>query len=185
VVTTEGRDDVYEHTPVTELGAFGGEGAVATPWAATRDTLRDAELFWLATVRPDGRPHVTPVLAILLEDVLYFCTGSTERKAKNLAQNSRCTFTTGCNILNGLDVVVEGDASTVNDPPELERVAAAYEAKYGAHFTAPEGTWFGLADAIRGNTVLVFRVPPLTVFGFGKGKVYSQTRYRFNERTGT
>ena len=59
-----------------------------------------------------------------------------------------------------IDVVVEGDASTVNDQPELERVAAAYEGKYGAQFTAPEGTWFGLADAIRGNTVLVFRVPP-------------------------
>jgi len=163
------------------LGSFSSEGAVATPWAVTRDALRDAELFWLSTVRPDGRPHVTPLIAILLDDVLYFCTGSTERKAKNLAQNSRCILTTGCNTLDGLDIVVEGDASKVNDEPELHRVAATYESKYGAHLTAPEGTWFGLGDAIRGNAVSVFRVPPLTAFGFGKGTLYSQTRYRFDE----
>ena len=47
-------------------------------------------MYWLSTVRPDGRPHVTPLLGIWLDGALYFCTGPDERKAKNLARNPRC-----------------------------------------------------------------------------------------------
>ncbi|MDX6234331.1 MAG: hypothetical protein QOH68_3428, partial [Nocardioidaceae bacterium] len=58
-------------------------------------------------------------------------------------------------------------------------VADTYESKYGRQFTAPEGTWFGLGDSIRGGDVLVYRVTPSTAFGFGKGTPFSQTRWRF------
>ena len=103
--------------------------------------------FWLSTVRPGGQPHVTPLLGVWLDGALYFCTGDAERKAKNLAQNAHCVLTTGCNTLDdGLDVVVEGAGALVSDAAELGRVADTYESKYGARFTAPEGTWFGLGD---------------------------------------
>jgi Protein of unknown function (DUF2384) len=75
--------------------------------------------------------------------------------------------------------VVEGQAVEVGDAAELEHVANAYESKYGVHFTAPEGTWFGLSDAIRAGKVLLCRVTPTTVLGFGKGEQFSQTRWRF------
>jgi general stress protein 26 len=149
--------------------------------AAARGDLRDAPVYWLSTVRPDGRPHVTPLLGIWLDGALYFCTGPTERKVKNLAQNPHCILTTGSNQLDGL-VVVEGEAAKVNDEAELRTVADTYESKYGPHFTAPEGTWFGLGDAIRGGHALVYRVVPTTAFGFGKGKQFSQTRWRFDQR---
>jgi hypothetical protein len=140
-------------------------------------------VYWLSTVRPDGRPHVTPLLGVWLDGALYFCTGPTERKAKNLAGNPHCILTTGRNGLDGgLDVVVEGSAARVTDEAELRTVADTYESKYGARFTAPEGTWYGLGDAIRGGTVLVYRVAPSTVFGFGKGREFSQTRWRFADR---
>ena len=42
-----------------------------------------------------GRPHVTPLLAIWLDSALCFCTGASERKAKNLALNPHCIRTTG------------------------------------------------------------------------------------------
>jgi uncharacterized pyridoxamine 5'-phosphate oxidase family protein len=169
-----------ERMPVTELGAFSSEGAIATEWARARADLQDAQLYWLSTVRPDGRPHVTPLLGIWLGGALYFCTGATERKARNLAQNPHCVLTTGCNGLDGLDLVVEGEAVTVCDEPELRSVADTFESKYGALFTAPEGTWFGLGDAMRGRDVLVYRVAPSTAFGFGKGAQFSQTRWRFS-----
>lgn len=137
-------------------------------------------MFWLSTVRPDGRPHVTPLLAVWHKDAMYFCTGPRERKAKNLQQNPHCILTTGQNGLDGLDVVVEGNAVEVGDGAELQQVATAYEAKYGARFTAPEGTWFGLSDAIRAGTALVYRVAPTTILGFGKGEQFSQTRWRFS-----
>jgi nitroimidazol reductase NimA-like FMN-containing flavoprotein (pyridoxamine 5'-phosphate oxidase superfamily) len=172
---------MVEREPTAELGAFSSPGAVSPGWAQARGDLRDAQVYWLSTVRPDGRPHVTPLLGVWLDGALYFCTGPDERKAKNLARNPRCILTTGCNRLDGLDLVVEGQAAKVSDPAELRSVADTFESKYGAHFTAPEGTWFGLGDTIRRNEALVFRVAPTTAFGFGKGNLSSQTRWGFTE----
>jgi hypothetical protein len=75
--------------------------------------------------------------------------------------------------------VIEGTAKSVGDQAELGRVADTYESKYGPHFAAPDGTWSGLGDAIRRAEVLVCRVAPETGFGFGKGGLFSQTRWRF------
>jgi general stress protein 26 len=100
--------------PVPELHAgFSDEEATPTAWAEGRRQIEDAQVFWLSTVRPDGRPHVTPLLAVWHEDAMYFCTGPHERKAKNLEQNPHCILTTGKNRLDGLDVVVEGNDAAV------------------------------------------------------------------------
>jgi nitroimidazol reductase NimA-like FMN-containing flavoprotein (pyridoxamine 5'-phosphate oxidase superfamily) len=172
-----------DQEPAVELGAFSSADAVATEWATARGELRDAQLYWLSTVRPDGRPHVTPLLGVWLDGALYFCTGATERKARNLTQNPRCVLTTGRNTLDdGVDLVVEGEAVEVSDEAELRIVADAYESKYGPRVTAPEGTWFGLGDTIRGGNALVYRVAPSTAFGFGKGNRFSQTRWSFSDQ---
>jgi nitroimidazol reductase NimA-like FMN-containing flavoprotein (pyridoxamine 5'-phosphate oxidase superfamily) len=168
-----------ETIPVTELSAFSSANATPTEWSQARDELTSAEVYWLSTVRPDGRPHVTPLLGIWLDGALYFCTGPNERKAKNLSANRHCVLTTGNNTLDGLDLVVEGTGEGVSDPAELGRVANTYESKYGPHFVAPDGTWSGLGDAIRQAEVLVYRVAPETGFGFGKGERFSQTRWSF------
>jgi pyridoxine/pyridoxamine 5'-phosphate oxidase len=166
--------------PVAELHAgFSSPQTTPTDWAEGRRRVDEAEVFWLSTVRPDGRPHVTPLLAVWHDRGMYFCTGPEERKAKNLKQNPQCILTTGQNALDGLDVVVEGQAVEVGDGAELERVANSYESKYGVHFTAPEGTWFGLGDAIRAGKVPLYRVTPTIILGFAKGEQFSQTRWRF------
>src|ERR1700689_599231 len=145
--------------PVAELHAgFSSPGATATDWAEGRRQIDEAEVFWLSTVRPDGRPHVTPLLAVWHDGALCFCTGPDERKAKNLRENRHCILTTGQNGLDGLAVGVEGQAAEVNDRAELDHGANGYESKYGAHFTSPEGTWFGLSDAIRAGKALIYRV---------------------------
>ena len=169
-------------TPLTELHAgFSSPGASATDWAQGRRSIETAQVFWLSTVRPDGRPHVTPLLAVFLDGAMYFCTGPQERKARNLEQNRHCILTTGQNSLDGgLDVVVEGLATVVSDSAELGAVADGYESKYRERFTAPEGTWFGLSDAIRSGEALVYRVAPTTVLGFARGEEFSQTRWSFS-----
>ncbi|CAL99707.1 hypothetical protein SACE_0358 [Saccharopolyspora erythraea NRRL 2338] len=153
------------------------EGAAPTSWARARQVLEDAEVYWLSTVRPDGRPHVTPLLAVWLDAALHFCTGPEERKARNLERNAHCVLTTGRNSLwEGLDVVVEGDAVRVVDDARLRRLADAYESKYGAewHFDGRDGAF----RHPTGGEVLVFEVAPTTAFGFRKGE-YSQTRWTF------
>jgi nitroimidazol reductase NimA-like FMN-containing flavoprotein (pyridoxamine 5'-phosphate oxidase superfamily) len=166
--------------PATELHTgFSSKRATPTNWAQGRRQIDEAQVFWVSTVRPDGRPHVIPLLAVWLEDAMYFCTGPHERKAKNLEQNQHCILTTGQNGLDGLDVVIEGHAAEVSDAAELGQVADSYESKYGGRLTAPEGTWFGLSDTIRAGRARVYRVTPTIVLGFAKGEQFSQTRWRF------
>lgn len=168
------------HTePQTELDArYSSPEATATPWAEATKQLEMAEVFWLSTVRPDNRPHVTPLIGVWLDGALHFCTGAHERKAKNLDQNPHVILTTGSSSMaDGLDLVLEGDAVRVRDDAALQRIAQAYEAKYGPdwHFNVQDGTFNGQ----EGNVAVVFAVAPTMAFGFGKGTTFSQTRWRF------
>jgi predicted pyridoxine 5'-phosphate oxidase superfamily flavin-nucleotide-binding protein len=73
------------HDPVTTLDTrFGESDAVAIGWDETRQALEAAELFWISTVRRDGRPHVAPLVAVWLDEAIHFCTGPKEQKAINL-----------------------------------------------------------------------------------------------------
>ncbi|MEA2522522.1 MAG: hypothetical protein QOI81_2168 [Actinomycetota bacterium] len=157
---------------------FSGPDASATPWAEASRELEVAEIYWLSTVRPDGRPHVTPLIGVWLENALYFCTGAEERKAKNLEGQPQCVITTGCNkVDDGLDLVVEGEATRTSDDAKLIRAAEAYAAKYRDpmwHFTARDGAFYS-SD---GNRAVVYEMTPSTVYAFSKGR-FGQTRWRF------
>jgi len=163
--------------PVPELDPrFSSSDAAVTEWSEARRELEEAEVFWLSTVRPGGGPQVTPLIALWLEEALYFCTGPTERKAKNLEHNTNCVVTTGSNALNeGLDLMLEGRAERVTDDDQLRRIADGYESKYGPdwHFDVRDGAFQG-----DGGEALVFGIAPTTGFGFRKG-AYGQTRWRF------
>src|SRR5439155_17155624 len=88
-------------------------------------------LSWISTVRADGRPHVTPLVAVWLDGALHFCTGPTEQKARNLSGNPHVVVTTGCNSWEvGLDVMVEGAAVRVTDDATLRRLADAWATKW-------------------------------------------------------
>ena len=166
-------------TPSTTLDArYSSESATARPWREAVALLTDAELYWLTTVRPDGRPHVTPLIGLWSDGALHFCTGAAERKARNLSSNPEVVLTTGTNTLNqGLDVVVEGRAAQVTDEKRLIPLAEAWEAKYGSdwHFGVRDGAFTNGA----GGRAEVFEVAPRTVFGFAKGDPFGQTRWRF------
>ncbi len=166
-----------EIEPTAELHeGFSQPGATARPWAEVVDVLSQSEIFWLSTVRRDGRPHVTPLPAIWLDGTLHFCAGADEQKTKNLDSNPRCILTTGTNTLrSGLDVVVEGAATRVTDNERLQRLAAMWKSKLDWPFEVGDGA-FRDAGGRRG---LVFGVTPAKVLSFGKGEPFSQTRYRF------
>ncbi len=101
---------------------FSDPEASATTWDQARQVLEDAQLAWLTTVRADGRPHVTPLVSVWLDDALCFCTGAEEQKAVNLRSNPQVVLTTGCNTHDrGLDVMVEGEAVRVTEPSHLQQ----------------------------------------------------------------
>jgi general stress protein 26 len=156
---------------------FSDPDAVAIPWEETRRLLENADLFWISTVRADGRPHVTPLVAVWLEDALYFTTGPTEQKAVNLRGNPAVILTTGCNEWErGLDIVVEGKAVQITDNDLLARLAAAWATKW-------DGRWRfyvhdGAFEHEGGRVALVFSVTASKIFAFAKG-TFAQTRHRF------
>jgi pyridoxamine 5'-phosphate oxidase-like protein len=87
-------------------------------------------MFWLSTVRRDGRPHVAPLPAMWLDGKLHFCTGAHEQKAKNIEASPRCVLTTGTNSYrSGLDVVIEGTVARVSDNGVLARLAQMWRDK--------------------------------------------------------
>ena len=90
------------------------EATEPVSWQQVSDALAAAELYWLTTVRRDGRPHITPLVGAWVDDAFVFCTGPEEQKAQNLNHSTAVAVTTGVNTWNdGLDIIVEGDAERV------------------------------------------------------------------------
>ena len=164
------------NAPVPELDArFSEPDARPTPWADVERAIEDAELFWISTVRADGRPHVTPLPTVWRNGCVYFCTGATEQKGVNLAKHPECALTTGSNAWKaGLDVVVEGAARQVTDDALLHELADAWASKY-------DGDWqYDVRDGAFHHDVgeaLVYEVAPAKVLAFAKGS-FAQTRFR-------
>lgn len=163
--------------PMTQLDErFSDAGATPTPWVEARAVLESAQLFWISTVRADGRPHVTPLVGVWHHGALYFCTGPDEQKAVNLATNPQVVLTTGCASWDhGLDVMVEGEARTVTDRALLERLAGEWARKWDGRWTFRAGD-----DGFHhegGGLALVFAVEPAKVLAFAKGVGFSHTRY--------
>ncbi len=165
-------------TPVSTIDdRYSQPDSVAATWDDTRAALASAELFWLTTVRPDGRPHVTPLVAVWFDDALYFCCGPSEQKALNLRHSDKVVLTTGRNDWNeGVDLVVEGTAVALVDDDELRAVAEAWTHKW-------DGRWqWGVRDGAfhddHAPRVLVFSVEPTAVLAFSKGQ-FAHTKHQF------
>ncbi|SNY44071.1 pyridoxamine 5'-phosphate oxidase family protein [Paractinoplanes atraurantiacus] len=163
--------------PIAELHPqFSSPGATPRPWPDVDEALTKAKISWLSSVRPDGRPHVTPLPTVWSFGALHFCTGATEQKARNLSRNPQCAITTGTPQADeGLDVVVEGAATRVTDPDRLAALAALWKSRHGWDFHPANGLFVG----DEGNEALVFAVTPAKILAFGKGEPYTQTRYTF------
>ena len=164
--------------PTTKLDTrFSDPDTVSTDWEETRQVLETVALFWISTVRVDGRPHVTPLVAVWLDGAIHFCTGATEQKAINLKHNPHVILTTGCNQWDrGIDVVVEGDAVQLTDDDVLDRLAKAWATKWDGRwqFEARDGVFYHKG----GGAALVFSVRPTKILAFAKG-TFSQTSHRF------
>ncbi|MFL6101151.1 MAG: pyridoxamine 5'-phosphate oxidase family protein [Actinomycetales bacterium] len=98
---------------------YGDASATAPPWDDIERLLTDAQLYWVITVRVDGRPHAVPLVGVWHDGAFAFCTGPDEQKAHNLEANPRVAVTTGATGANGWasgkDVAVEGTASRVTE----------------------------------------------------------------------
>jgi hypothetical protein len=154
-------------------------GSAPLPWSRALDELKAGGPAgcWLATTRPDGRPHVAGVGAKWIDDRLYFVSGEFTRKSQNLAGNPNCAISM---CLPGLDLVVEGAAMRVTDEATVARIAERYAADgwpasaSGDVITAPYS-----APSAGPPPWNLYAVRPATAYGVATAEPYGATRWRF------
>jgi hypothetical protein len=151
------------------------------PWSRALEALDSAEprtqTPFLATTRPDGRPHVAAVGALWDDGQVFFVSGSGTRKSRNLAQNASCVISMS---LPGIDLVIEGTATKVTDDLTLERLAKRY-ADQGWPATVKDGafTYEYSAPSAGPPPWDLYAVRLTTVFGVLTSEPGGATRWRF------
>lgn len=140
-------------------------------WSEVEARLIAATQYWLATVRPDRRPHVVPRWGVWLDGRFFYDGAPTTRHARNLAENPACSL----NLESGTEtVIVEGSSTPTRAPADGlgARLAVAFE-KYHALGYAP-----GPQSWVEGGGLMVLTpIRAMAWFDFPK----DCTRFRFED----
>ena len=133
-------------------------------WSWAEERLVRSRSYWIASTRPDGRPHVMPLWGIWLDGAVVFGTDRGSRKARNLAANPAVVV----HLESGDEaVIIEGEAAEVIDAAELQAADAAYKAKYNESL-------LGAPD-----DVIIYQVRPAVAFAWQESDFFTATRWRF------
>ena len=162
---------------------YGDASATAPPWSEIEQRLIDAPLYWMVTVRRDGRPHSVPLVGVWTNGAFHFCTGRLEQKWKNFEANPHVTVLAGPLGADGWgrgkDISVEGVVERVTDVAQLQELADGWRAKYGSDwdFEVRGDQFFEVSDSGDGGHggADVFRVVATKALVFGDD--HGQTRY--------
>jgi hypothetical protein len=107
-----------------------------------------------------------PVIGMWLDDALYFITGESTRKGRNLSHEPRCVLAVSSTTLPSLDLIVEGAAERVTDEGTLRRVTNGFRTKLGWPLEVRDGHVVGPNAPTAGPPpYAVFQVLPTTIFG--------------------
>ncbi|MBB5789479.1 pyridoxamine 5'-phosphate oxidase family protein [Jiangella mangrovi] len=155
------------------------DGSPARAWAEAVAALAAADTYWLSTVRADGRPHVVPILGVVVDGAFHFAAWPGSVAGRNLAANPRCVVAVNA---DGIDLAVEGRAVPVRDEPVLQAAAARYLDQYDWPVEIRDGVFHADGAPTAGPGPFdVYALTPSKGFGYGsgEGEPYNPTRWRF------
>ncbi|MBZ6474904.1 PPOX class F420-dependent oxidoreductase [Streptomyces griseocarneus] len=109
----------------------------------------------LATVRPDGSPHIAPIWFVLDGDDLVFNTGKKTVKGRNLAQDGRIALCVDDDKPPYAFVTVQGRAHLDDDLSEIRKWATTIGGRYMGKERAEE---YGARNGVPGELVVRVRV---------------------------
>ena len=130
-------------------------GLPLVPWELVEARLSGGSLAgtdrpdnrsWLATVNPDGSPHLTGLGPLWVDGCFYVTTGETTRKGRNLARDPRCTL--GIST-EDFDLSADAEAAMVTDPAVVADLAGRWN----------DGGWPASPDASGVALTAEFRAP--------------------------
>jgi hypothetical protein len=135
-------------------------------WSHVTERMAQAMHYWICTVSPDSRPHVTPVDGVWLNDRLYFGGSPQTRRRRNLMANPAASV----HLDSSDDVVIlYGDVQTYFPEHELAvRLSKGSAEKYGYGPGPKDYETMGVQE-FRPVTVLAWKQFPKDV-----------TRWRFS-----
>jgi len=161
------------------------------PWRQVEERLVAAPEYWMATTRPDGRPHVVPRWGVWLDGHLWYDGSPETIHVRNLRANPACVLHLG----DGWECVIVEGTATPASPPGLEfggRISAAITAKYGPRGYAPgPDAWEGPAagglvrfapEKAIGPDVLTTGSGPSHARADGASRDFSRVASRFDGR---
>lgn len=169
--------DIYELPPIDWSRITSRLDAGVTQAPGTGGPNRHT--CWLATINPDGSPHLTGIGAMWVDGAFWFETGQSSRKGRNLARDPRCTLSLAT---EEFDLVVEGEAHQVTDPATVADMARRWAADgwpaqvddsgqaITAEFSAPSAgrpPWH------------VYRITPRAATALATTEPHGATRWRF------
>jgi len=118
------------------------DGMLTWEWVDTQ--MEKSRNYWVCTTRPDGRPHAAPVWGVWLDNNLYFGSGKSAVKSRNIAHNNH----TVVHLESGDDtLIIEGVLVGSVDSTTLKQVIKAYVKKYPPYEHNEEDTsaiWYRL-----------------------------------------
>ena len=109
----------------------------------------------VATVRPDGRPHVAPVWFVLDGDDVVFTTGADSVKGRSLRQDPKVSLCIDDERPPFSFVVIEGTASISDDLDEMLPLATALGGRY---MGTEQAEGFGRRNAVPGELLVRVRI---------------------------
>ena len=154
------------------------------PWSRALEILEASGpqpngTTFLATMRPDGRPHLAGVGAIWDNGKVYIVSGDGTRKSKNLAENPNCAVAMP---FSGMDLVIEGVVERVTDDETLQRLARRYaDGGWPANVEDGAFTYEYSAPSAGPPPWYLYAMTPTTAFGVASEEPHGATRWRFTD----
>jgi nitroimidazol reductase NimA-like FMN-containing flavoprotein (pyridoxamine 5'-phosphate oxidase superfamily) len=130
--------------------------------------------YWIASTRPDGRPHLMAVGIVWDDGSFYLVTGAGTQKGKNLAHDPRCVVSVAA---PGIDIVAEGEARIIRDEGELQRIATLFS-EWGPQ-VRDGAFWHEYSAPSAGPPPWdVYEITPTTVYAVASAEPHGATRWR-------
>jgi hypothetical protein len=156
-------------------------GNAPIEWSRATEQLDSAHrmlTYWLATTRPDGRPHAAGVGAMWVDGRFWFTSGPSRQKSRNLAASGHCVLSVS---LPGIDLIANGTAAKVADEATVARLAERYAANgwpavaQGSSFTAPFS-----APSAGPPPWDLYEMTLVSAIGVASAEPYGATRWDFD-----
>src|SRR5574338_202738 len=109
---TQIKQPKCERPGITQTYGISRDPAGMMEWTWVEDQLTKSRNYWIASVTPDGKPHVAPVWGVWIDGALYFGSERESRKSKNLLANPNAVV----HLESGDDtVILEGAVGELKD----------------------------------------------------------------------